>query len=503
MWRFVTLLLLPFLFIDVIIAADPCPCYSSTNPENATINSASDRKYPTNPQYPNKTACAADCTYNIQTSYAAGLALTMVYCTPFPPGTVIIVKDGCSSWNISSCAAGTYVNGTCGQSLVIALTETSPSTYYLQVDAAPISIQTTTVKPTTVQQWTGTGNNPTVMRMDIAIGVDFYATDANFYPTLVNFLNSTFSQFNFGTDPATPNNRLSWFFINPGSGGISDSPWEIDNIATLIKKLDALYIWTAGGPSNYTTIATKFIEQSFNNNATDPKSARPNTQKVLLLFTSSDAGDAGFGNLPVDLKTHDLHTIIVNMAGKPLTKLETLISVTPDSNVVQEYNYTLNGDLETNVKNFINFLYDGNGLCGVRSYDPIPNPTPGTVVFNIPPVDQPTINGRVQPKLYCNNMNYQYAYNTTLTSGSTIINFPIFDLALDQDYLHVTNGGNSVASLTGQLYNPYLCIDNPASGYSTIGFIFESHNGKVYSGVQVNVTTTTRSCTNPTFKTRK
>jgi hypothetical protein len=44
-------------------------------------------------------------------------------------------------------------------------------------------VDTTTVKPTTPQP-NGIYGNPTVLRMDIAIGVDFYATNSNFYPTV-------------------------------------------------------------------------------------------------------------------------------------------------------------------------------------------------------------------------------------------------------------------------------------------------------------------------------
>jgi|UniRef100_A0A914Q5J8 hypothetical protein len=472
-------LLFAFLFALSILGyvESACLCYANqTYPSTIagiTISSPTETgAFGSPPCAPIQCTTVVTFTGNLNNSLPAGAQISIVSCSNLSTVNTIELVE--KPQTFSSCPSGVY-------KFNIDYSSTFTFKYNL---ATPISftavlqpilrVPATTVAPPapTTPMYAGPfPSDPAISTIDLVIGLDTNNANQQFYTNSKEVITNIVKYFTY-----LPNFvRLSFMTFDPfAAGGTGKYPLWSHNMTTVTNNLNDMPFYP-GNTSKYSLALDTYF---FTKLGDFP--LRQNIERVFIIFTGTDGDFVSQSDVQADINQYDIKFIFVNLntavstTSGPGTYYQNLALITgTGSNKAHWYDYQTN---QNNAENILSSLYfNGNVLCNVPASPVVPVTTTAPP-YSVPLNPSSNIN-------YCNYMNDVRTYANPGPTGSVLqVYFSSYDLSNEKDVIRIGVNGTEVSVLTGQYGSAFYCIPG-----SPITVTFQSKNGLIYNGYQVNV----------------
>jgi hypothetical protein len=414
-------------------------------------------------------------TGNFNNSLPAGAQISIVACSNLSNANTVELVE--KPQTFSSCPSTPVYKFNIDYSSTFTFKYNLATPISFTVVLQPIlRVPATTVAPTTPTTPAYAGplpSNPAISSMDLVIGLDTNSANQQFFTNSKEVITNIVQYFTY-----LPNFvRLSFMTFDPfAAGGTGKYPLWSHNMTTITNNLNDMPFYP-GDQSKYPLALDTYF---FSKLADFP--LRQNIERVFIIFTGTDGDYVSQSDVQADIDQNDIKFIFVNLNTSvstttgPGTYYQNLALITGNgSNAAHWYDYQTN---QNNAENILSSLYfNGNVLCNVPASAVVPvtaaTPAPS---YSVPLNPSLNIN-------YCNYMNDVRTYGNPGPTGSVLqVYFSSYDLSNEKDVIRIGVNGTEVSVLTGQYGSAFYCIPG-----TPITVTFQSKNGLIYNGYQVNV----------------
>uniref|UniRef100_A0A7E4W308 VWFA domain-containing protein n=1 Tax=Panagrellus redivivus TaxID=6233 RepID=A0A7E4W308_PANRE len=475
-------------FVPSLDAADTCECMAAQSETVSPTSQPSLVVYGPSINAQGGVSCAKTCSTvgTINGALSSG-----------PPGIQISIL---LSTALNATNYFTIVGGSVTQTIQSASTIISPITdsntvnitFHFTTSDAEVTLYLTpipqTTPPTTTAPSASTPAyngpypvNPATVNLDLIIGLDIASSNKALLNNALPSIKEIVNTFSYSDDTV----RLSLFFFNPVLGGVeigfgSTLPWSLN--ATTFNASTSFIPYVTGTNSDY---FSQLNDKLFNGLA-DPNGFRDNTERILLIFTGNDAATPSTtvsGSVVHNLTSSELKIVVANIDTTKqfgTTYFPNLNSLT-DTKLVSSFDYLDNG--QNNAQELLKtVIFNGNAIGQQKNNDGNDDGD-FTEVPDRVPIDN--------FKYYNILTNYKRTYKAIASKPWIQLSFNYYDTNVNKDFIRITNGGNTITTLTGQGYGFYLCQNVTDS----LVVSFESSAGKVYGGYQSNAVASAENTT--------
>uniref|UniRef100_A0A7E4ZYK9 VWFA domain-containing protein n=1 Tax=Panagrellus redivivus TaxID=6233 RepID=A0A7E4ZYK9_PANRE len=324
----------------------------------------------------------------------------------------------------------------------------------------------TTPSPATTPVYNGSYPvNPALVKLDLIIGIDASQNNLASFQDAKNTIKEVVNTFGYSDDSV----RLSLFRFTPSDTlpyGFFDIPWTL-NAATFATSLDSIVPYP-GAQSDYFTQLNVGLFKAIDNNY----KFRDNTERVLLIFTGSDAAAVNNDTLTAvkgKINADDLRIVLAN-TNKSLSlsnvNFKQLLSLN-DANPKPLSTYQFILDDSSQVQNLLNStIFNGNALSQLPGTSPQSTASAADVI--VP-------DGFQRYTIFINDVRkYVPEFNKIIK-----LTFAYFETNYNTDFIIISVDGKEVARLSGQYgYEPYFCL----AATDNVEVTFTTSYGNVYKG---------------------